>query len=127
MREPEIKIYCISNIYIRQMVFPETGCIEIGHSHPFDHISLLTSGSVFVKVNGQEKIFKAPAAIFIKKEVEHEFTSLEDKTILFCIHALRFGERVEDIIDPDSIPFGDSIDEIAMPLICLASAQLLKG
>ena len=42
--------------------------------------------------------------IFIRKDIIHTFEALEPKTVLYCIHAVRNGERVEDIIDPESIP-----------------------
>ena len=33
-----------------------------------------------------------------------QIQALEDDTICYCIHAIRDGERVEDIIDPADIP-----------------------
>lgn len=111
--DPEIQLSCVSNVYIRMMHFKHSGDIEKGHSHPFDHTTLLSYGSLEVSANGSTKVFHAPQMIFIKKETMHELKALEDGTVAFCIHAIRNGERIEDIIDPNSFvipPGGEGID-----------------
>ena len=112
MSSPEIALSCVSSVYIRQMTFIKAGDIEIGHSHVFDHQTLVAVGSVEVVVNGDKKIFTAPHIVFIKKDAVHELTALEDNTVVYCIHALRDGDDVCDIIDPESIPFGAREDQI---------------
>ena len=77
-----------------------------GHKHVFDHPHLLTQGSVEVNVEGVKSTFKAPHIIFIEKGKLHMITALEDNTVGACIHAIRDGDRVEDIIDPSMIPDG---------------------
>jgi hypothetical protein len=57
--------------------------------------------------------------IFIKAEYRHELVALEDNTVAFCIHALRKGNGVDDIIDPASIPAGVNPLEYADPLVCV--------
>lgn len=116
MNEAKISIGCVSNIYIRQMHFVKAGDLECGHTHPFDHLSLLAKGSVSCVVDGKESEFIAPAMIFIKKDMRHEFLAREDGTIIYCVHALRFGEAVEDIIDPESIPAGVYPVSLALPV-----------
>lgn len=101
--DPQVQLSCVSNLYIRLMHFKRVGDIEHGHSHPFDHISLLSSGKAKVTVEGQSKTFDAPHMIFIAKEKTHEIEALEDGTVMLCIHPIRNGERVEDIIDPKSM------------------------
>ena len=86
------------------MLFAKAGDVEQGHCHAFDHTTLLGSGSVMVKTNGKSTKFTAPQMIFIAAELEHEITALEDNTVAYCIHALRDGNGVDDIIDPASIP-----------------------
>lgn len=100
--DSEIQITCVSNLYFKRMHFKKAGDIEHGHSHPFDHVSFLSSGSAKVTVSDISKIFYAPQVIFIKKDLRHEIEALEDNTEVTCIHAIRNGERVEDIIDPES-------------------------
>jgi hypothetical protein len=100
--DPEVQMTCVSNLFMRSMHFKHAGDIEHGHAHIFDHVSLLTAGSAKVTVEGVSKVFTAPHAIFIRKDWMHEIEAMENNTIMICIHALRDGERVEDIVDPDS-------------------------
>lgn len=106
---PEIEITCCSNVYIRRMIFKQAGITELGHTHRYDHLSYLSSGSVEMQIYDQEKdemtppkVYKAPATIFVAKELVHQITSLEDNTVVSCIHALRDIE--EEIISPDMYP-----------------------
>jgi hypothetical protein len=50
--------------------------------------------------------------IYIKAGVEHKLTALQANTVAYCIHALRDGDRVEDIVSPDMIPEGTTYTEI---------------
>lgn len=118
---PEIELICVSNVFIRIMKFKNSGDVEMGHAHPFDHVTFLSSGSLDVEINGVPSHHVAPSAIFIAKDVEHKLTALEPSTTACCIHALRIGERVEDIINPESIPKG--LDPLMMPKI----AESLAG
>ena len=120
MSYPEITVSCVSSVYVRQMHFKNAGDVETGHKHDFDHQTLVAKGSVQIEVDGEKTVFKAPHIIFIKKDAIHELTAMEDDTTCFCIHALRDGSDVCDIIDPNSIPFGAGEHEIfgiAKPLI----------
>lgn len=114
--QPHVKIGCVANLFSRQMHFKKAGDLEHGHTHPFDHLTLLASGSLRVTTNGQVTDFTAPNMIYIKAEYEHELVALEDNTVAFCIHALRDGNGVGDIIDPLSVPAGVSPFSIAKPL-----------
>jgi len=112
MSQPKVKIACVSNLYSREMIFEKTGDVEVGHTHTFDHITFLASGKLRVTTKNGISEFQAPQMIFIHKDYEHELTALEDNTVAYCIHALRFGEKVEDILDPSMIPEGISAPEI---------------
>lgn len=115
---PEVTLSCVANLFSRQMHFRTAGDVELGHTHPFDHLTLLAHGSLRVTVGDKTTDFKAPTHIYIKAEVQHELTALEDDTVAYCIHALRFGHAVEDIIDPASVPAGVDPRSLAeMPVI----------
>ena len=116
MNNADIKIGCVANLYSRMMHFKKAGDIEHGHTHEFDHLTLLAAGALKVTANGQESIFKAPNMIYIHKDVKHELVALEDNTIDYCIHALRDGNEVDDILDPDMIPEGINPLAMAKPL-----------
>lgn len=104
-----VKLGCVANLFSRMMHFEKAGDVETNHTHSFDHLTLLASGAVKCVVDGEETIFKAPHMIYIHKDKEHEFTALEDNTVAFCIHAMRIGENVEDIVDPTMIPNGSVV------------------
>lgn len=106
MSYPKITIGCVSNLWSRMMHFENSGDIEQGHTHPFDHLTLLASGKLQITVDGQVTTFQAPHMIYIHKDKKHELVALEDNTVAYCIHALRDGNGVDDIIDPTMIPKG---------------------
>lgn len=113
---PYPKIGCVANLWSKQLHFKKAGDTEHGHKHSFDHLTLLAHGSLRVTVNGSESVFNAPTMIFIKAEYNHELVALEDNTVAYCIHALRDGDAVGDIIDPESIPAGVNAFDISRPL-----------
>jgi quercetin dioxygenase-like cupin family protein len=112
-------ISLVSNMWVKQMVFEQAGDVHPGHAHTFDHQTLLARGSVEVNANGQKTIFTAPTIIYIKAGIKHGMVAMEDKTVVYCLHPLRDGEHVEDIIDPKSIPNG------VMPLMESMPKQLI--
>jgi len=83
-----------------------------GHSHVFDHITLLSKGSVLMEImeTGGSKIeHKAPKLIVTPKNIAHKFTALEADTVLCCIHAIRDGNNVEDVA-AQNIDFEKGLD-----------------
>lgn len=117
MNHPTVQIGCVANLYSRMMNFKNAGDIEQGHTHPFDHLTLLASGSLKVIVDTKETVFTAPHMIYIHKDKRHELIALEDNTVAYCIHALRDGNGVDDILDPAMIPKGVSALSISKPLV----------
>lgn len=113
--QPYVSINCVANLFSRQMHFLKAGDIEIGHTHAFDHLTLLATGKLAVTVEGKTTNFTAPHMIYIRKDKVHELVALEDNTVAYCIHALR--DNNGDIIDPASVPDGVSIIDIAAPVI----------
>lgn len=106
MKSPDIMIGSVANIFSRMMHFKNAGDIEIGHTHQFDHLTLLAKGKLKVTVEGEITEFIAPHMIYIKADKVHELVALTDDTVAYCIHALRTGDGVNDILDPSMIPEG---------------------
>ena len=106
MKQPKVLLGCVSNLYSRMMHFEKAGDIEQGHTHQFDHLTLLASGKLKVTVDGVVTEFTAPFMIYIHKDKNHELVALEDNTVAYCIHALRDKNKTDDILDPDMIPKG---------------------
>jgi quercetin dioxygenase-like cupin family protein len=111
-------ISLVSNMWVKQMLFEHAGDVHPGHAHTFDHQTLLGAGKLEVWANGQTTEYEAPTIIYIKAGIRHGMRALSDKTVVYCIHPLRDGERVEDIIDPKSIPNG------VTPLVELQGKEL---
>ena len=105
MNSPEVLLGCVANLWSRMMHFKKAGDTEQGHTHQFDHLTLLASGSLRVTVDGLVTEFQAPHMIFIKKDKNHELVALVDNTVAYCIHALR-DKDTQDILDPAMIPAG---------------------
>ena len=99
------------NIWVRQHNLKYAGNFSEGHTHKFDHVTLLTKGSVKVQVDGKEpKQFTAPTFIVIRKEQKHYIEALEDDVLYYCVFALRNidGEVVEDIFGEQHDPMSAS-------------------
>lgn len=115
MIPPAIKIGCVANLYSRMMHFVSAGHIEHGHTHQFDHLTLLAKGSLRVTVEGHTTDFTAPHMIYIRADKRHELVSLEDDTVAYCIHVLH-DKETGDILDPSMIPNGVDPTELAISL-----------
>lgn len=115
MTQPVVHIGCVANLYSRQMHFEKAGDTEIGHTHQFDHLTLLAKGRLQVTVDGVTSEFTAPQMIWIHKDKVHELVALVDNTVAYCIHALR-DKNDNEIIDPSMIPAGVSALEISQPV-----------
>ena len=105
MDYPINKMACVKNLWLRQMHFIKAGDQNEGHTHNFDHVTLLAKGSVEVDVEGSKSTFTAPHMIYIIAGKSHFITALEDDTVAYCVHALR-DRNTEEILDPDMIPAG---------------------
>jgi len=116
MTQPQIKIGCVANLFSRMMHFKKAGDIEEGHTHQFDHLTLLAKGRLRVTVEGQVTDFTAPHMIYIHKDKEHILEALTDETVAYCIHALR-DKETNDILDPSMIPAGVDPSVIAAPVV----------
>lgn len=112
---PEIKLGCVANLWSRMMHFRKAGDTEVGHTHQFDHLTLLAKGKLRVTVEGQMSEFTAPHMIYIHKDKVHELVALTDDTVAYCIHALRDKENNE-ILDPSMIPAGVDPRSLAAPI-----------
>lgn len=117
MDQPKIHIGCVANLFSRMMHFKKAGDIEYGHTHAFDHLTLLASGALKVTVEGKNSVFTAPHMIYIKADKNHELVALKDDTVAYCIHALRSDNETGDILDPSMIPDGVNPELIADQIV----------
>lgn len=81
------------------------------HSHEFDHMTVIGQGSIRAWCDGELLgDFSYPASLIIKAGTKHKFLSLEDNTVLICIHNVaRTGEiqvREEHQLSPADLSVG---------------------
>lgn len=84
----------MGGLYAKETHIP-AGTKLTQHVHPFDHLSILASGSVLVRADGWVESYAAPAAITIKAGIAHEVEAATD-TVWFCLHAT-------DETDPEKV------------------------
>lgn len=116
MSQPIVQLGCVANLWSRMMYFEHAGDIEPGHTHQFDHLTLLAKGKLKVTVDGNVAEFTAPTMIYIKEGKVHELEALTDQTVAYCIHALRDKDTGE-VLDPAMIPTGIDVLSVAAPLV----------
>jgi len=90
-------IRLVDNVFVKMMHLYFSGDHVHSHTHTFDHITLLSKGSVVMKAKDKETTYVAPILIVTPKETMHEFVALENDCVLCCIHAIRDGDDVDDI------------------------------
>ena len=98
MKQPEttIEIKMADGIFVKSTLIPEAGTILPQHAHSFDHLSMIASGAVRVWQDGELLgDFSAPVGILIKARAKHKFLSLENNTLIYCIHNLHSAEAVD--------------------------------
>jgi len=115
MSAPVVTLGCVANLFSRMMRFRRAGDTEIGHTHQFDHLTLLASGKLKVTVEGVATEFSAPHMIYIRADKVHVLVALTDETVAYCIHALR-DKDTGDILDPSMIPLGVSPLSMSAPI-----------
>lgn len=92
MNHKEADFFEANGVAIKQLAVNGKGTKVFQHSHEYDHISLVSVGSIEVWINGeQQESVVAPDAITIKANVEHEFVTLEEKTVIYCVHNIDRG------------------------------------
>jgi len=103
---PSIMTSIVANMYVKQQVFDHVGCASTAHVYAYDHLLLLTHGSLQVMVNSQYTDFTAPRMIYIQAGRPHRLTALTDNVLTYSIHGLRDSAVSDDIVDPSQVPLG---------------------
>ena len=80
------------NVYIRPNVLPEVGSMVDGHTHNFDHTTIVFTGSVKVTAtlpdgSVQEGEFIAPAHFLVRADVMHRIVATAPGTQFWCVYS----------------------------------------
>ncbi len=114
----------VDNVFVKMIPLSKVGDKVQGHAHVFDHITLLSVGSVRMKHDNGEAIHTAPCLIVTPRGITHEFTSLTDFSLLCCIHAVRDGDGVDDVAPQEITEAEASELFIKNPVIALSPETL---
>src|SRR5947207_5563289 len=71
--------------YAKKMTLPAGHYAET-HSHNYDHLSVLASGSVKVTLDGIDSEHTGPTCLVIRANAMHRIEAITD-SVWFCIHA----------------------------------------
>jgi len=87
------------NVFIRPNTLAKAGDAIEGHTHNFDHVTIVFTGSVKVTATGpdgavQEGTFTAPAHFLVRAECTHQITALMDNTTIWCVYAHRTPQGI---------------------------------
>lgn len=106
-KDIEIQLSFQHNIFVKRMLFKESGLMYCGHNHTYNHVTLVASGRVRVKFGAvpegnlpeEEKEYMSSSMFVTRSYREHEITALEDNTVVCCIHAIRSADG--EVVDGD--------------------------
>ncbi len=87
----------VGNIFAKLMVL-DKGQMTMGHSHVYDHMTILGKGVLKVVTPFKEDVYYAPAAIEIKANIHHALIALEDVNA-WCVHDVSVADP-EDLGEP---------------------------
>ena len=104
MSSPVVDVKIVANVLVKTIHFLNVQDYTRGLAHRFDSITLLASGKVLLKHDSGEQEFVAPHAIVLPKGLAHQFTALSNDTVICYIHAIREGDNIDDIANPNITP-----------------------
>lgn len=101
----EIDFHMADGVFVKHIVIPAGGSIVPQHVHEYDHTSFLAKGAMYVWEDGvPQGRLDAPQGILIKAGVKHLFQTIEDDTVLLCIHNLH-GEQAVKVLAEHELEF----------------------
>jgi hypothetical protein len=85
--QPPQWVDVVDDIYTRVIYLEYKDFVVPQHIHTYEHTTLLAHGSVRLYKNRQWFAdYHAPKLIKVEANTEHYFQSLEDHTVICCIH-----------------------------------------
>jgi quercetin dioxygenase-like cupin family protein len=100
----ETMIYEADGLWVKQIVVKGAHVYLPQHAHLLSHLTLLTKGSLNVWIGDHwDARHEAPCGIYIAAGVKHLFETLEDSTILFCVHSLATAEALKILAEHEIV------------------------
>lgn len=92
----EVDLVIADDIFAKQVHVPKAKTYLPQHEHAYDHATLLARGAIRVWIDGEDMgEYRAPKPIFIAAKKRHIFLTLEDDTVLYCIHNISRAGSIE--------------------------------
>jgi len=83
----ETDLALTDDIFVKSHLIPKAKTYLPQHVHTFSHVSVIAAGSVRLWEDDTDRgLFKAPATVTIRANLPHTFLTLEDNTVILCIH-----------------------------------------
>lgn len=101
--DTESEFQIIGNLFVKLNHLRMAGDKMLGHSHTFDHVTLLL-GKVWMRKDGAQEMHEGIKLLVTPAGVEHEFEAIDGPAILCCIHAIRDGDAEHDVAPPHITP-----------------------
>lgn len=95
-RSEDAATYRCGAVFIKHIPLPRKGNCVVQHSHNYDHVTLIASGSVMMTVDGKESYHEAPSFIKVEAGKHHAFVAVDNNTNAYCIHDLTGTEFEKD-------------------------------
>lgn len=89
----------IAGCVIFQMRFKKAGLMTDNHRHTIDHALLVAYGAIRLSVNGTVQDISAGNIVKVCAGYPHDFTSLQDDTVCYCIVPNATKSQVEELLD----------------------------
>lgn len=84
----QVEHHFAGGVYAKEVTIMTTDGVMRQHRHHYDHMSILTKGSVYVVTDDQEKkLYNAPAVMTIPAGVNHYIVPVTVPVKWYCIHA----------------------------------------
>lgn len=115
--DTESEFQIISNLFVKLNWLRNAGDKMLGHSHTFDHVTLML-GKVWMRKGGEQDRHEGVKLLVTPAGIEHEFEAIDGPAILLCIHAIRDGDNEHDVAPPNITP--------EKALMLMAQFQLAK-
>lgn len=78
--------------------FIPAGQVLVQHKHPYEHLSILASGTIIVESGGTTQTLVGPCCITIPANTHHGVKALTDAQ-WYCIHSETLGNQTVDAHD----------------------------
>ena len=92
-------------IHVAQITVPVAGTYVPQHSHAYDHMTMLATGSMRVWVEGDlVGDFDAPIPLKIPAGKKHTFLALTDNVTFYCLHNVGRTGAVEELEQHELAP-----------------------